>query len=129
LFSVIKIPIKNEFIPSCIVAFVFVFEILLSILNNIFSFLIRICRNNSILFFNSINSDSNKTSIEITATSDDEHNHFLQHNNLRDLNSEFSFPIIFAIKFIELSGGKFDFSFDKKNNLILSIQLPKEQKN
>ena len=105
------------------------YEIFLSILNNLFSFLIRICGDNSTLLVKSIDSISNKTSLEISATCDDENFHILQHNNLRDLNSEYSFPIIFTIKFIELSGGTFDFSFDKKNNLILSIQLPKEQKN
>ena len=105
------------------------YEIFLSILNNLFSFLIRICGDNSTLLVKSIDSISNKTSLEISATCDDENFHILQHNNLRDLNSEYSFHIIFTIKFIELSGGTFDFSFDKKNNLILSIQLPKEQKN
>lgn len=105
------------------------YEILLSIVNNVFMFLVKVCCNNSTIYVNSVNPNSLKTNLEISANCDKEKSAFLTNLNLQSPSDDLSFPIIFALKFTQLSGGEFDFSFDQKNNLIISLQLPKEQKN
>jgi K+-sensing histidine kinase KdpD len=105
------------------------YEILLSIVNNVFMFLVKVCCNNSTISIKSVNPNLQKTTLEISANCDKDKSSFLNNLNLRSLNNDLSFPIIFALKFTELSGGAFDFALDQKNNLIISLQLPKEQKN
>jgi K+-sensing histidine kinase KdpD len=105
------------------------YAILLSIVNNVLMFLVKVCCNNSTISIKSVNPNLQKTTLEISANCDKEKSSFLNNLNLRSLNNDLSFPIIFVLKFTELSGGAFDFSIDQKNNLIISLQLPKEQKN
>ena len=102
------------------------YEIFSSILNNIFSFLTIISCNNSEISFQTLNTEKRFLTIDILADYNGEEYSILQNIDLRELKHELSFPIIFAIKFVELSGGVFNFSHDDKNNLLISIKLPKE---
>ncbi len=102
------------------------YEILSSILNNIFIFLIKLCCDNSTITFESIKNEKKYFELSILAKCSDNEVPFLQNIDLKDLNNELSFPIIFAIKFTEQSGGKYNVFVDEKNSLHLSIKLPKE---
>lgn len=102
------------------------YEIFSSILNNIFIFLIKLCCNNSVIIFESIKDEKKYFELSILAKCSDNDVSFLQNIDLKDLNNELSFPIIFAIKFTEQSGGKYNVFVDEKNSLHLSIKLPKE---
>lgn len=110
---------ENEFVKMD-------YEILSSILNNIFIFLIKLCSDNSSIVFESIPNEDKYFELSILAKCSDNEVDFLQNIDLKDLNSELSFPIIFAIKFTEQSGGKYNVFVDEKNSLHLSIKLPKE---
>ena len=103
--------------------------ILNSILNNLFTFLFKMSYNKSTILVNTVNSNSENMTVEISAKYDEQNLSFLQNLNLQELNEELSLPIIFANKFCELSGGIFNLSLDKNNNFVVSLQLPKEQKN
>ncbi len=105
------------------------YEILTSILNNLFTFLIEVSGNNANILVREIKGDLDKAKLEISAFCDDKNSSYLQQTNLMDLNNEHVIPLIFARKFTELSGGTFNFSIDEKNNLTVTLQLPKEQKN
>jgi K+-sensing histidine kinase KdpD len=108
-------------------AFVFMdYEILSAILNNIFTFLIKISCENSIISFKTFDTNDKFLTIDILADCKGREYSLLQNIDLRDLGNELSFPIVFAIKFVEQSGGMFNFSVDDKNNLFISIKLPKE---
>ena len=102
------------------------YEILSSILNNLFVFLTKICSNNSNITFESLQNDEKYFVLSVTAKCSDTEFSFLQNIDLKDLNNEISFPIVFAIKFTEQSGGKFDLFIDEKNSLQISVKLPKE---
>lgn len=102
------------------------YEILSAILNNIFTFLIKICCNNSIISFKTFSANEKFLTIDILADCNGSESSMLQNIDLRDLKNELSFPIVFAIKFVEQSGGMFNFSVDDKSNLFVSIKLPKE---
>ncbi len=107
--------------------FVFMdYEILSAILNNIFIFLIKICCENSIISFKTVDANDKFLTIDILADCKGQEYTLLQNIDLRDLGNELSFPIVFAIKFVEQSGGMFNFSVDDKSNLFISIKLPKE---
>jgi K+-sensing histidine kinase KdpD len=101
------------------------YEIVQSILNNIFVFLLKTCSENSKIVVNVNNSLEKFLLVEISATCQNANSSFFQNIDLRDLNNELSFPIIFAIKFTELSKGRFNFSFEN-NNLLLELKLPKD---
>jgi len=103
-------------------------EIILSILNNIFLFLIKSCSENSQLMVNRVSNKLGDLTLELSANYSNKEASFLQNIDLRDLNNELSFPIIFAIKFIERSGGKFNFSFDRGNNLLITLKIPNKKK-
>lgn len=102
------------------------YGILNSIINNIFVFLTKICCENSNINVNSSDCISKYTCIEVSVNFNESESSFLQNINLGDLNNELSFPIIFAIKFTEQSGGAFNLSIDQGNKLIIAIKLPKE---
>ena len=109
---------ENEFVKMD-------YEILSSILNNLFIFLIKICCENSIITFKSLRNDENYFVLSILADCRDSEYSFLQNIDLKDLNNELSFPIVFAIKFTDQCGGKFDIYVDEKNSLQISLKLPK----
>jgi K+-sensing histidine kinase KdpD len=100
------------------------YEILNSILNNLFVFLIKICLPNSTIKITSENLLSNNKTIIIRAISSNQDSSFLQNIDLKDLNNEISFPLIFAIKFTELCGGLFTFNFSETKDLAIEINLP-----
>jgi two-component system, sensor histidine kinase and response regulator len=102
------------------------YEIFHSIINNIFIFLIKVCNENSKINVNSIRRNSKFSCLEISTSCNNNDSSFLQNIDLRDLKNELSFSIIFAIKFIEQSGGEFDFSVDKENYLNIRLTLPKQ---
>ena len=107
--------------------FVFMdYEILTSILNNIFAFLIKISCDNSVISFKTFDANDKFLNIDILADCNGNDYSFFQNIDLRDLRNELSFPIVFAINFVEQSGGMFNFSVDNKSNLFLSLKLPKE---
>ncbi|MCB9207875.1 MAG: HAMP domain-containing histidine kinase [Ignavibacteriales bacterium] len=108
--------------------FIMDYEIAHSIFNNIFVFLTKSCSKNSNILFKSVQPSNNSTVIEIIANCSGNEESFYQNIDVRDLNNDLSFPIIFAIKFAELSGGKFKFSVDKTNTMIIELELPKELK-
>lgn len=110
---------KNEFVLMD-------YEILSAILNNIFDFLIKLCCDKSIISFKTLTNNEKFLTIDILADFNGRESSLLQNIDLRDLRNELSFPIIFAIKFVEQSGGMFNFSVDDKNNLFISVKLPKE---
>lgn len=98
-------------------------EILSSILKNVFSFLLKLCCSNSILDVGLGKTDENNVTVKINSECAQDEAEFLQNINLRELNSDLSFPIIFAIKFTELSGGQFQFAYDQ-NRMHIDIKLP-----
>ena len=102
------------------------YEIINSIINNIIVFLIKVCNENTKINVNSIHCNSKLACLEISTSCNNNDSSFLQNIDLRDLKNELSFSIVFANKFIEQSGGEFDFSIDKENNLIIALKLPKE---
>jgi len=102
------------------------YEILHSIFNNIFLFLLKTCSENSKISVKSIKCSDGSKCLGISANYSNKDSSFLENIDLRNLNNELSFPIVFAIKFTELSGGVFNFSIDQENNLIINLQLPKK---
>lgn len=102
------------------------YEIAQSILNNTFSFLIKTSSNNSQINVESVSCTGKYSCIEIKALCNNEKLSFLQNIDLKDLNNEISFPIIFAIKFTEQSGGEFKLSIDQENNIVINLKLPSE---
>ena len=102
------------------------YEILSSILNNIFSFLLSISCASSEISFQSLNTEERFLTIDILADCNGQEYSLLENIDLRELKNELSFPIVFAIKFVEQSGGVFNFSRDDNKNLFISIKLPKE---
>ena len=102
------------------------YEILSSILNNIFSFLINISCDHSEISVQTLNTEERFSTIDILADCNGQEYSLLKNIDLRELKNELSFPIVFAIKFVEQSGGVFNFSRDDKKNLFISIKLPKE---
>lgn len=101
------------------------YEILRTILSNVFSFLFKVCCTNSYITVEVIESRNDNLTLEILANCESKNVAFLQNINLKDLNNDLSFPIIFALKLTELTGGVFNFSFKEQNDLIISLQLPK----
>ncbi len=101
------------------------YEILNLIISNIFVFIIKTCCKNSRINVSSTSGESKYTSLEISASCDNNETSFLQNIDIKDLKNELSFPIIFAVKFTEQSGGKFKFSVDQENNLNIILNLPK----
>ena len=93
-----------------------------SILSNTFQFILKTCNESSKIFVKGFD-ENNSAFIEIDAQFEKNNTSYLQNVDLRDLNNELSFPIVFAIKFTELSGGSFNFSF-LKNHLQIQIALP-----
>lgn len=100
------------------------YEILYSILNNILLFLIKSCNNNSVLTFKTIGNSDKSIRIDIYASCRRD-SEFLHNIDLRNLNNQLSFPIIFAIKFTEQCGGKFNFNFSADGNASIKLVLPK----
>ncbi|PID56817.1 MAG: hypothetical protein CR986_09945 [Ignavibacteriae bacterium] len=101
------------------------FEIIQSIFNNIFLFLMKISNQDSKLIISSKSNDSNYIKVEIFFSSNHLDISYLQNINLIELNNNLSFPMIFAIKFTELSGGSFKIGSEKDNSLIIEMKLPK----
>lgn len=85
------------------------YEIANSIFNNIFLFL-AISKNNSVISIKSITTEFDDiAAIEFTTNFSEEDFSYLNNLKLEKLNSDVSFPIVFAIKFTELSGGDLNF--------------------
>jgi len=101
------------------------YEILNSILNNIFNFIAKTCCENSKIKVNSGSLENKYSNIEISASCYQKDNSFLQNIDLKNLNNEISFPLIFAAKFVELCEGEFRFNLTKENNLSIQLKLPK----
>lgn len=102
------------------------FEIADAIFSNTILFITKICSENSQIKINSVSCNEKYSCVEITASCNNENLSFLQNIDLKDLNNEVSFPIIFAIKFTEQSGGEFNFSIDQNNNFVIKLKLPRE---
>lgn len=101
------------------------YEILISILNNIFNFIVKTCCENSKITINSGSLADDFSIIEISANCYQKDYTFLQNIDLKDLNNEISFPLVFAAKFVQLCKGDFHFNIDKENNLSIQFKLPK----
>lgn len=101
------------------------FEIIQSIFNNIFSFLLKIANKDSKLIITSKNEQGDCINLEINFSSNPLDFSYLQNINLIELNNELSFPMIFAIKFTELSGGSFKIGSEKDSSIIIEMKLPK----
>lgn len=99
------------------------YEILRSIIHNTFMFLMKICSENSLINISSKKSEA-KILIEFDTISENGEVSQLQKIDLQDLNNDLSFPIVFAIKFTEQVGGKFDFNLDDRNNIGIKLLLP-----
>lgn len=107
--------------------FVFLdYEIANAIINNTVDFLIKTSADNSQISIEALTCSTKYLCLEITASCNNEKLSFLQNIDLKDLNNEISFPIVFAIKFTEQSGGEFDFSIDSSNNIVINLELPSE---
>ncbi|MDX1700445.1 MAG: hypothetical protein R3250_07505 [Melioribacteraceae bacterium] len=97
------------------------YEILTSILNNIIIYLLRFSEENTELKFSSTMNNI-FTNLTISITASKENIAILKDVNLSDPNSENAFPLIFAVKFIELCGGEFKLSFnDEEIAVVLAI--------
>lgn len=101
------------------------YEILRIILNNVFSFLYKVCCPNSKISVTVTKNMSDNINLEFFANCENKNSLFLQNINLKDLNNDLSFPLIFSLKLTELSGGRFNFSIKEQNDLTISLQLPK----
>ena len=99
------------------------YEILISILNNIIKFVICYGKKNSELNFSSIN-QNDITILNISSSSSAEKINMLKEINFSDPNSENAFPLMFAIKFIELSGGELNL-FCSDENISLKLHIPR----
>jgi len=99
------------------------YEIVYSIFNNILGFIIKTSSENSIIIFKQKQDLENFIQFEISLEIIN-NNSFLQNIDVRDLNNELSFPIIFAIKFAELIGGKCEITFDNINKMVIKLNLP-----
>lgn len=101
------------------------YEIANSIFNNIFLFLSRISKSNSVISIKSITTEFDDiAAIEFTTNFSEEDFSYLNNLKLEKLNSDVSFPIVFAIKFAELSGGDLNFFQDLDNTLKIVLHLP-----
>ena len=101
------------------------YEIANSIFNNIFLFLSRISKSNSVISIKSIATEFDDiAAIEFTTNFSEEDFSYLNNLKLEKLNSDVSFPIVFAIKFTELSGGDLNFFQDLDNTLKIVLHLP-----
>ena len=101
------------------------YEIANSIFNNIFLFLSRISKSNSVISIKSITTEFDDiAAIEFTTNFSEEDFSYLNNLKLEKLNSDVSFPIVFAIKFTELSGGDLNFFQDLDNTLKIVLHLP-----
>ena len=98
------------------------YEIAYSIFNNILGFIIKTCGDNSKIIYKQIQNVENLIHLEISVEITN-NNTFLQNIDIRDLNNELSFPIIFALKFAELIGGKCEITFDNKSTMIIKLIL------
>lgn len=105
------------------------YEILYSIFNNILIFLLKTCDENSNIEISGNDNSQNYVALEIFTNIGNKNNSLLQNIDLRDLKNEISFPIIFAIKFTELSKGKFNFSLNQDGVFNISLMFPKEINN
>ncbi len=104
------------------------YEIANSIFNNIFLFLNQITQPDNTIFIKSEHLDNTKSVlIEFVTKCKEKDLSYLQGIKLEKLTGEISYPIIFAIKFTELSGGSFDFFQDLDNNIKLTLILPSEK--
>jgi len=104
------------------------FEIANSIFNNIFLFLYQITQTNNTIFVKSEHLDNpNSVLVEFKTKCEEKDLSYLQGVKLEKLTGEISYPIIFAIKFTELSGGSFDFFQDLDNTIKLTLILPSEK--
>ena len=101
------------------------YEILISILNNIFNFIIKTCCEDSKIKVNSGSLADDFSEIEISSNCYKKDFTFLQNIDLKDLNNEISFPLIFAAKFVELCEGEFHFNIVGEDRLIIQLKLPK----
>ncbi len=101
------------------------YEIANSIFNNIFLFLSRISKSNSVISIKSIATEFDDiAAIEFTTNFSEEDFSYINNLKLEKLNSDVSFPIVFAIKFTELSGGDLNFFQDLDNTLKIVLHLP-----
>lgn len=101
------------------------YEILSSIFKNILLFLINICDNHANIRIKT-SGIKKLVNVEIFAKLNEKVT-VLQNLDLRDLNNELSFPIIFAIKFTELCKGEFNFNFTDDGEISLLIGLPQNR--
>lgn len=101
------------------------YEILISVINNIFTFLLNVSARNTSFLIQCLEPNKSKVNLEITAYCDNEHLSILNNLNLQKLNDELSLPLIFALKFSELSGGALNFHIDKNKKMIISLDLPR----
>jgi K+-sensing histidine kinase KdpD len=100
------------------------YEIASSIFNNIFLFLKRITKLNSTIIIRTVKSEIADFSIvEFITNCAEEDLSFLNNIKLEKLTGNVSYPIVFAIKFTELSGGNFEFfqDIDKTLKIVLSV--------
>ncbi len=102
------------------------YEIINSIFNNLLVFLTKISLSNSKIEISAQNSQTNSKMLNIIVRNTDAASSFLQTIDLKDLNNEISFPVIFAIKFTELCGGIFNLEFSETKGLTIELELPKE---
>ncbi|MBK8944854.1 MAG: HAMP domain-containing histidine kinase [Ignavibacteriae bacterium] len=125
LFSENKIEVKIEVSED---QSLFIdYEIANSIFNNIFLFLKRITKKNSTVFIKSVKSEiSNFSIVEFVTNCAEEDLSYLTNIKLEKLTGNVSYPIVFAIKFTELSGGNFEFFQDLDNTLKIVLSLPNQ---
>ncbi|MBK7104593.1 MAG: HAMP domain-containing histidine kinase [Ignavibacteriae bacterium] len=101
------------------------YEIANSIFNNIFLFLKRITKFNSTIVIQTVKSEiENFSVVEFITNCAEEDLSYLTNIKLEKLTGNVSYPIVFAIKFTELSGGHFEFFQDIDNTLKIVLSLP-----
>lgn len=98
------------------------YEILSSIFSNVFLFLINVCTNESKITVKTIEIRELVYLELVTELKND--STVLNNLDLKDLNNELSFPIIFAIKFTELCKGKFSLNIKDSGDVSILIGLP-----
>ena len=98
------------------------FEILHSIFNNTFSYLIDIIAEDSSIEIHSTKADDNLIGVKFVAQIGDQNLTYL--NNIEETNSDIPFSLLFASKISKLSGGLYDVSLSENKELVISIFLP-----
>ncbi len=97
------------------------YEILNTIISNLFSYLIEVTNVKSSISIRPIENEANFSGLSFVCNTDNNLDYL---NNILEINSDIPYSILFAHEFAKLSGGNLDIIKDEKNLLKISLLLP-----